>query len=599
MTFPPTKEQRDAHEKFRTGESLVIEAGAGTGKTATLCLLAESTTRRGQYVAFNKAIVTEAGQKMPGHVACNTAHSLAFREVGRRYAHRLKGGRMRSSDIARVLGLHDMWLERQDGERKKLSASYLAGLTMRAVTRFCQSADLEPAEHHFPYVDGIDVPPGRMQNNRQVRRALMPAVRQAWEDVQRTDGQLPYRRIGAEFILFDEAQDANPVMQAIVAAQRHAQLVWVGDSQQQIYSFTGAVNALAAVPADSRAFLTRSFRFGPAIAEVANRVLELLDAELRITGTDTINSHVGPVNEPAAILTRTNAAAVQAVLFAQSEGKRVHLVGGGKEIVSFAKAARELQTGRGTVHPELACFTSWGEVQEYVQQDEQGAELRLMVTLVDTFGIDVILGALDSMCPEANADLIVSTAHKAKGREWDSVRLGPDFPAIAEGEELRLLYVAVTRARYLLDLTAVPFFGPAGPGATRSDPEAPGGPGAMEAPAALAAPAPESAPAGAPVPAPAGEGALDAPVQPGAASDGDGGGRLEVLVPRGNRAHRPLTQLARQLDWSRDRGEARLRDLDEQRMQLRAQADEVEMERLLLVSLLEPHKQSHYEEEEE
>jgi hypothetical protein len=50
---------------------------------------------------------------------------------------------------------------------------------------------------------------------------------------------------------------------------------------------------------------------------------------------DKINSVVGPVLEPDAILTRTNAAAVHAVLTTQTDGKSVHLVGGGDDIVSL------------------------------------------------------------------------------------------------------------------------------------------------------------------------------------------------------------------------------------------------------------------------
>jgi superfamily I DNA/RNA helicase len=245
-------------------------------------------------------------------------------------------------------------------------------------------------------------------------------------------------------------------MVAIVAAQTHAQLVWVGDSQQQIYTFTGAVNALAHVPADSKAYLTQSFRFGTAIADEANRILGKLEAELRLVGTDSIRSIVGPVSEPDAILCRTNAAAVREVLTRQKQGQRVALVGGGDEVVRFAKAARELMDDGHTDHPELACFESWGEVQTYVVEDEQGGDLRLMVKLVDDFGVETILAALDRMIPEANADVIVSTAHKSKGREWSSVQLAGDFPpGTTNREELRLLYVAVTRAKRNLDIEAI------------------------------------------------------------------------------------------------------------------------------------------------
>lgn len=63
----------------------------------------------------------------------------------------------------------------------------------------------------------------------------------------------------------------------------------------------------------------------------------------------------------------------------------------------------------------------------------------------------------------ADCDVVVVTAHKAKGLEFDSVRIAGDFygpdnapPAISgtryDDEHLRLAYVAVTRARKHLDL---------------------------------------------------------------------------------------------------------------------------------------------------
>ena len=471
-SFAPTQEQLHALELFGTGSSLAIEAGAGTGKTSTLILLAESTDRRGQYIAFNKAIVAEAGEKMPGNVACSTAHSLAYRAVGSKYVDRLRQSRrMRSIDIAAKLDIGPVKLQLEDTS-KMIGAGFLGGLALSAITRFCQSADLEPSARHVPYIEGIDDMRDGVrsyENNNRIAKMLEPKLRKAWDDLTSLHGELPFRhdhylklwhlsdpKIAADFILFDEAQDANPVMVAIVAAQDHAQLVWVGDSQQQIYTFTGAVNALATVPSDATAYLTQSFRFGHAVASEANRILEKLDAELRIVGTDSIASTVGPVAEPDAILCRTNAAAVREVLSRQKQGQRVALVGGGEEVVRFAKAARELMQDGHTDHPELACFESWGEVQTYVAEDEQGGELRLMVKLVDDFGVDTILAALDRMIREADADVIVSTAHKSKGREWSNVQLAGDFPpGTTSRDELRLLYVAVTRAKLNLDIEAI------------------------------------------------------------------------------------------------------------------------------------------------
>jgi superfamily I DNA/RNA helicase len=50
---------------------------------------------------------------------------------------------------------------------------------------------------------------------------------------------------------------------------------------------------------------------------------------------------------------------------------------------------------------------------------------------------------------------VISTAHKAKGREWRSLRLLDDFVRQDSVEpdpaEMRLLYVAITRAKEQLD----------------------------------------------------------------------------------------------------------------------------------------------------
>ena len=385
---------------------------------------------------------------------------------------------MRSDKLAKLLGIDPLVIQVGDDSRR-LAAGFLAGHVMKAITNFCQSADPVPTTRHFSYIDGIDVVglngKRTYENNDQVRDYLIDFVETAWVDLQQVHGNLPYGHhcylkawqlsgptISADFILLDEAQDVAPVMCAIFEAQTHAQLIAVGDDAQEIYGFTGAINAMAQMDADHETVLSRSFRFGPAIAEVANVFLDRLDTS-PVVGTDSISSEVGPVAEPKAILTRTNATAVEEVLHAQATGRKPHLMGGGREVVSFTRGARDLQDRGRTSHPELACFSSWGQVQDYVNTDPQGDDLRLMVKLVDDFGIDTILGALENMVTEAKCDVVISTAHKAKGREWESVRLTGDFNREdKEGkliepntEELRLLYVAVTRAQFWLDVSAL------------------------------------------------------------------------------------------------------------------------------------------------
>lgn len=476
--YSPTDEQLAALDLFEAGDSMVIEAGAGTGKTSTLLLLAESTDRRGQYVAYNKAIVKDVERDLPDSVRANTAHSLAFGPVGKRYAHRLNGKRLTANQRARLLGLDKGFTVRLDEfETKRLEPWYLSGQVIKAIQKFATTDDATPSVWHFPYIDGIDAPDSNgkrtYDNNDRVREFLAPALHRAWADIQSRDGQLPFEhdyylkmwqladpRINADFILLDEAQDANPVIAAIIEAQGdRVQRVYVGDSQQQIYEFTGAVNAMAKFDTDHRTFLTQSFRFGDVIANTANLVLDQIpDAELRLRGFEEIDSIVDVLDAPSAVLTRTNGCSVNVVLEERDRGRSTHLVGGGGPIAAFARGAHELQVQGYTSYGELACFNSWGAVTDYVRNDPQGSELAASVKLIERYGIDTVLAALTANTPEDSADVVVSTAHKSKGRQWSSVRIADDFPTeIADAGELRLLYVAVTRAQHVLDDTSIAY----------------------------------------------------------------------------------------------------------------------------------------------
>ena len=103
-------------------------------------------------------------------------------------------------------------------------------------------------------------------------------------------------------------------------------------------------------------------------------------------------------------------------------------------------------------------------MEYYVDNEPQGADLKLMVRLVNEFTAEAIIEALRNQPKEADANLVVSTAHKSKGCQWASVQIAGDFlPPKEEGAEmtpaeLRLAYVAATRAQRELDLDAVPHF---------------------------------------------------------------------------------------------------------------------------------------------
>lgn len=149
-------------------------------------------------------------------------------------------------------------------------------------------------------------------------------------------------------------------------------------------------------------------------------------------------------------------------------GYRVALAGGGDALRNLALAARDLKEGRRTHHPELILFPCWRDLQDYAAHDPAGRDLQPLVNLVDHHGTDAILAAVAQLRPEQQAQVTVSTAHRAKGREWPRVLIADDFvrnqdddcreqaetaqpSACIDDAEARLAYVAVTRTRHRLD----------------------------------------------------------------------------------------------------------------------------------------------------
>ncbi|GGN49980.1 DNA helicase [Streptomyces kronopolitis] len=475
----PTTEQAAATEAFSTGAHLVIQAGAGTGKTTTLAMLARTARRQGRsgrYIAFNRAVARHAARSFPAKVPCGTAHALAYTAVGRRFQARMNSPRQAGWRTGAALGIDDGMRVRL-GERT-LTNKALSHTVLRTVTRFCQSADPEVASHHVPPLRGAEPAP----LHAFLAELVLPYARKAWADLQREDhGVVRFEHdhylkmwalsepvIPADFLLLDEAQDTNPVVEQVVTAQRdHAQLVMVGDSAQAIYGWRGARDVMTGF--DGRQLsLSRSFRFGPALAAEANRWLTIIEAPLRLTGAPDLKTYVRQVRAPEAILCRTNARAMVEVIRQLAAGHRVALAGGGEALGALARAAHDLEAGRRTAHPELMLFETWGELHEYAEFDPAGRDLLPLVELVDEHGTPALLRALQQLSPEESAEVTVSTAHRAKGREWASVRIADDFtgpddldelgedgtplPGPIDLDEARLAYVAVTRARSLLDV---------------------------------------------------------------------------------------------------------------------------------------------------
>lgn len=443
--------------------TLKVEAYAGTGKTTTLVSFAKMRPHaRFLYVAFNKSIQMEAERKFPSNVKAKTTHALAFPQYGNPYAkaNMLVPG-IRLTQLLQAFNLPNTKQNYQ-----------LVSDVMSTVNTYMASADEQIERKHLPSDEKKDknIVPGD---------AVLQYARQTWQKMCNLDDpslgmvhdgylklyQLSKPVLNYDYILFDEAQDANPVTTALVSVQK-CRKVFVGDTHQQIYSFRGAHNALEQIKADETLYLTQSFRFGSNVANTANAILSSLKGETRPLVGMKGEGRIGPVNKEQlyAVISRTNAFVFDEAISAVDRNQKIHFVGGVNGY-NFEKIEDTHNLFAGRVDrirdPYLRSFGTFSAMEEFAEEADD-KETKMLCRVVKKYGhrIPELLQRIRSEAVDdiARADIVLTTAHKSKGLEFDQVILNEDFMDIFEEdgkilpdhkitpEEVNLVYVSATRA---------------------------------------------------------------------------------------------------------------------------------------------------------
>jgi superfamily I DNA/RNA helicase len=246
------------------------------------------------------------------------------------------------------------------------------------------------------------------------------------------DGYLKLSALGnpvldAQYMMLDEAQDTNPVVLGVLRNQR-SQVAYVGDRHQQIYEWRGAVNAMDEVQGCEETSLTQSFRFGAPIADAASKVLRTLGERNPLRGNPAVSSCIVKGSTPTeAVLARTNATVMLEAMEAIAAGRAPHILGGTSELRNLLGDVFRLQKNESAISQQFFGFRNWREVVA-LSSNEEGESIRSFVQMVEKHGASELWNALKSLHDdEGSADVVLSTAHKAKGRQWRSVRLARDF----------------------------------------------------------------------------------------------------------------------------------------------------------------------------
>lgn len=472
-SFPKDTPEQSLVTNYK-GSKLIVKAFAGTGKTTVLIKYAiKNPTLRILYIAYNRAIADEAATKFPKNVVCKTSHQLAFASVGRDYAEAKK--LTPNLLVGHILAV----IESDDGN--------YAREVMGALNTYLSSADDEVCELHVAgYGTKESLSPQWMSAAARVIfdvTAVWGRMKDLEDDFPMThDGYLklyqlsnPNLAIRYGAILLDEAQDSTPVVTQIVMSQPLATIL-VGDSHQQIYRWRGADDALnLPIMHDAdRLYLTNSFRFGANVAMIANTILEFKGETKKVVGRGgpdeihfSIDSHL---DKPFTILSRSVMGVISSGIWATSLGKKVFWVGGiGAYQTKDVMDLYYLRAGRTS---EIKCkifLHRYSSYDDYVKiaLETKDTEMRRAIRLLSEYkDIPERLVKLHSLTVKSiqDADVVVCTAHRSKGLEFDIVSLNDDFPDIFDpfyedkeqlrNDELNLLYVAVTRSLRILALNS-------------------------------------------------------------------------------------------------------------------------------------------------
>ncbi len=438
-----------------------INAAAGSGKTTVLVSYAlRYPEKKILYLAYNESVVKEAMKKFPSNVTILTSHQLAYKNIGVEYKHKLVN-QIKFETLKQAL-----WLS------KTKENIILIKKINEGIEKFIFSPYLDISESYY-----------MVENIPCSKEKYIFLIKDIWNKMLDKNNNFPIThdfylklyqlknpKLDYDIILFDEAQDANPATTNIVKKQNiyyGKKVVMVGDRNQEIYKFRGSENALK----EPNFYLSKTFRFGNKIAEITNLYLDKLKKEKnKIIGNDKINDFIDE-EQPflkKTIISRTNAIVIANAIKSAEEGHYIYFVGGIKNY-NFNKLidVYNLYTNnKNSINDRfIKTFNNFESFERY-NKEEENEENIFLTKIVKKYNQNIIkfvdLINKKTVYNIEQATIILSTAHKAKGLEFEQVVLSNDYSKIFDKkgnlvkkikeEELNIIYVAMTRAKYSLIL---------------------------------------------------------------------------------------------------------------------------------------------------
>lgn len=301
------------------------------------------------------------------------------------------------------------------------------------------------------------------------------------------NGEVEESKIAKSVLVIDEAQDMCVddfrLVKALMHRNEEMRVIAVGDDDQNIYAFRGSNSVhLRSLVSDYGATfyeLTYNYRSDQVIVDYANLFVQRIPNRMKQNPIVAVSDEKGVVNASTdlkfeiqnlyfcgstAVLTVTNEQTLQVAHLLRQRGKYVRLIQSNDDFrfINLAEVRyffKQLgQSEDGVVSREqwdeakrrteltYATSTCLVAIRQFFADFEATHKTFYRSDLRD-FALES--GIEDFITTEGDT-VFVSTIHKAKGREFDTVHLLLGDTCDIDANKLRAIYVGITRAKHNL-----------------------------------------------------------------------------------------------------------------------------------------------------
>ena len=306
-------------------------------------------------------------------------------------------------------------------------------------------------------------------------------------------GQVEPSKISKTVLVIDEAQDMDvneyALVKAMMKQNEEMRVIAVGDDDQNIFSFRGSDSKYMQLLIDefnaTKYELTENYRSCHSIVSFAESFVKRLPHRMKNNVCTAVNQKNGNVDiteylnknllfpvcrniqntylgERACLLTSTNDEAAQATGLLNKLGLHARLIqsADGFRFYNLMEIRYFLKKIDKRITSPLISDELWEEAKqltitkykdstclEYVKNFFSAFEKTNKAKYRSDLNEFLFESKLEDFCGDGDAIIFVSTIHKAKGREFDTVYMLLDNQEANKEDDIRKLYVGLTRAK--------------------------------------------------------------------------------------------------------------------------------------------------------